>query len=307
MDHRWDESTRQDHAEREERERFGTSRIERDLDVERRDRQCLADRMNLINQSPWEIGTAWYDQRDTYTRNAEIDERGYGCGPSIHPEEGSYAYHRAPHPGVITLNASHASIYEKEAWPWLVYKEPEADPYFAYLERPPERPRQSLWRRLKARVSSMLDAMRAPKRVDRPDASVEVEVSNVLRHRHDLDASDIDVSVASGDVTLEGTVPDRRSKRVAEEAVEGVRGVHRVHNRLKIRQRRFLRREPRARDLVRADGSLTRIAGVQRGPRAHLCGWLGREPQIAVATEHSAPRLRRGVVAWPRVAAPRGQ
>ena len=231
MDHRWDESAREDPAEREERERFGTSRIERDLDVERRDRQCLADRLSLINQSPWAIGTAWYDQRDMYTRNSEIDERGYGCGPSIHPEEGSYAYHRAPHPGVIAVNASHASIYEKEAWPWLVYKEPEADPYFAYLERPP----QSLWRRLKARVSRMIDSMRAPERVDRPDAHVEMDVSDALRHCQDLDASDIEVSVAGGDVTLEGTVPDRRSKRVAGEAVERVSGVHRVHNRLKIR------------------------------------------------------------------------
>ena len=58
MDHRWDESTWQDRAARGERERFGTSRIERDPDVERRDHLCLADRNRLKNQTPWAIGTA---------------------------------------------------------------------------------------------------------------------------------------------------------------------------------------------------------------------------------------------------------
>lgn len=232
MDHRWDESTRRDHVEREERERFGANGVARDVDVERRDRQCLADRSKLVNQSPWAIGTAWYDQRDTYTRNAEIDERGYGCGPSVHPEEGSYAYRRPPHPGVIAINASRASLYEKEAWPWLVYKDPEADPYFAFLERPP----RSLWRRLWARLTRRIDAVRAPKHADRSDGRVEMDVSATLRRCDDLDASDIEITVASGAVTLEGTVPDRRSKRVAGEVASRVSGVHRVHNRLAIRR-----------------------------------------------------------------------
>jgi BON domain len=232
MDHRWDESTRQDRAAREERERYGTSRIERDPDVERRDELCLADRLHLRNQSPWAIGTAWYDQRDTYTRNAEIDERGYAYGPSIHPEEGSYAYPRAAHPGVISVTASHASLYEKEAWPWLVYKEPEADPYFSYLR---ESEKLGLWQRLKGRLASTFLARRRSKKVIRPDERIRQDVSGALIGRDDLDASDIEVSVKAGEVTLEGTVSDRRSKRVAEHVVEGVSGVHAVHNRLTIR------------------------------------------------------------------------
>ena len=54
-------------------------------------------------------------------------------------------------------------------------------------------------------------------------------------YRGDLDATDIEITVKGGEVTLEGTVSDRRSKRVAEEIVEGVRGVRDVHNRLTIR------------------------------------------------------------------------
>lgn len=48
----------------------------------------------IVNKSPWEIGASHWDQRDLYTQNARTDDGGYGLGPAIHPEEGSYAYHR---------------------------------------------------------------------------------------------------------------------------------------------------------------------------------------------------------------------
>ncbi|MCW5837720.1 MAG: BON domain-containing protein [Labilithrix sp.] len=233
MDHRWDEATWQDRAARRERERFGARRIERDPDVERRDRQRLAERMREVNQSPWAIGLAWYDQRDMYTRNAEIDERGYGCGPSVHPEEGSFAYHREPHPGVITVDASHASLPEKEAWPWLVYKDPESDPYFAHLHAH-EHPRPSVWQRLKAGVASALHV--GPRAEgERTDTRILDDVYDALRERRDLDASDVAVRVERREVTLEGTVTDARSKRAAEEVTAAVAGVRAVHNHLTIR------------------------------------------------------------------------
>ncbi len=232
MDHRWDESTWQDRAARGERERFGTSRIERDPDVERRDQLLLAERLRLVNQSPWAIGNAFYDQRDLYTRNAEIDASGYGRGPSTHPEEGSYAYTREPHAGVTTVNASHASIHEKEAWPWLVYKDPEEDPYFAHLH---EHRGRGLWQRLKARIASMLHLRSRSTVPQRSDERIAKDVDRALLYRRDLDATDVELSVKGGEVTLHGTVPDRRSKRVAEEIVEGVSGVRDVHNRLTIR------------------------------------------------------------------------
>lgn len=235
MDHRWDESTWQDRAARGERERFGTSRIERDPDVERRDQLCLAERLRLKNQSPWAIGSAWYDQRDTYTRNAAIDASGYGCGPSTHPEEGSYAYHREPHPGTISVEASHASIHEKEAWPWLIYKDPEDDPYFAHLHDH-EHAEPGLWQRFKERIASTLHIGDGAVTFEqRSDARIAKDVDRALMYRRDLDATDIEVSVKGGEVTLQGTVTDRRSKRIAEEIVEGVRGVRDVHNRLTIR------------------------------------------------------------------------
>jgi hypothetical protein len=236
MDHRWDESTWQDRASRAENDRFGTSRIERDLDVERRDRLCLADRIHRVNQSPWAIGNAWYDQRDLYTRNAEIDARGYGCGPRVHPEEGSYAYHREFHPNLNPVQGSSASLYEKEAWPWLVYKGPEEDPYFAHLADEHEHPRRRVWQRLRAFVARALHIGRRSAIESRSDERIRADAADALWYRSDLDASDIDVNVKAGTVTLEGTVPSRRSKRIATEVARGVRGVRYVHNRLRVRR-----------------------------------------------------------------------
>src|SRR5690606_33268635 len=96
---------------------------------ERNGGACSGD--HIVNSSPWSIGMAHYDQRDLYTANASIDEDGYGCGPSHHPEEGSYAYHREFHPGFNMLRVGNANLYERAAWPWLNYT--DTDPYFAHI------------------------------------------------------------------------------------------------------------------------------------------------------------------------------
>jgi hypothetical protein len=51
-----------------------------------------------MNKSPWEIGASHWNQRDLYTQNARTDDGGYGLGPAVHPEEGSYAYPRGESP-----------------------------------------------------------------------------------------------------------------------------------------------------------------------------------------------------------------
>lgn len=244
MDHRWDESTLQDRAGRGERERFGTSRIASDPEVERRDRLAIEARRRAINVSPWAMGEAWYDQRDLFTRNSSIGADGYGVGPSVHPEDGSYAYHREPGHADAHANDHEASIHEREAWPWLNYKEPGDDPYFAHLQHDSGngekkgRSHDSWWQQLRHFVSDKIHpehSASAPA-TERYSARLELDVETALASRHDLDSSDIKVSVKGRDVTLEGTVIDRRSKHVAEEIVEGVRGVQEVSNRLTIRR-----------------------------------------------------------------------
>ena len=110
MDHRWDEMLQAEHRRRVEQSRYDQRAVESDRDVDRRDQLALAQRR--VNRSPWEIGASHWDQRDLYTRNSEIDESGYAKGPSVHPDIGSYAYHREIDPDSqgVALDPAHEEI-----------------------------------------------------------------------------------------------------------------------------------------------------------------------------------------------------
>ncbi|HEY1250680.1 MAG TPA: BON domain-containing protein [Thermoanaerobaculia bacterium] len=79
-------------------------------------------------------------------------------------------------------------------------------------------------------------AGKGPKGYQRSDDRVKEDVSDLLERNDELDASEIEVNVQSGEVTLEGTVNDRRSKRLAEDLIEDLPGVKQVHNRLRVDQ-----------------------------------------------------------------------
>lgn len=232
MDHRWDEMLQAEHRRRVEQGRYDKERIARDPDVERRDQLEFARRR--VNKSPWEIGAAHWDQRDLYTRNAQTDDAGYARGPSEHPEVGSYAYHRDELPPKSQRYAADGpNLYEREAWPWLNYERVQPIPEEG----------DGLWGRVKheahvvvGRLTGHPHEHKGPKGWQRADDAIREDACEALAYHPDLDASDIEVEVKSGEVTLEGTVRNRASKRLAESLVEMVRGVHDVHNRLTIRK-----------------------------------------------------------------------
>jgi hypothetical protein len=76
-------------------------------------------------------------------------------------------------------------------------------------------------------------AGRGPRGYTRSDDRIREDVCDRLSADDEVDASDISVTVSQGEVTLEGTVPDRHSKRRAEDISESVIGVDEVHNRLR--------------------------------------------------------------------------
>jgi hypothetical protein len=80
-------------------------------------------------------------------------------------------------------------------------------------------------------------AGRGPRGYVRSDSRIHEEVCERLSDAGDLDAGGIEVRVEGGEVTLEGTVPDRSSKRLAEDIAESVRGVRETHNRLRVGSR----------------------------------------------------------------------
>ncbi|KKM86186.1 hypothetical protein LCGC14_1281490 [marine sediment metagenome] len=53
---------------------------------------------------------------------------------------------------------------------------------------------------------------------------------------HQLDASDIDVSVSGREVTLSGEVDSKQAKRRAEDCCDSVSGVEHVQNNLRVRK-----------------------------------------------------------------------
>lgn len=76
---------------------------------------------------------------------------------------------------------------------------------------------------------------KGPKTYKRTDERIREEVSERLTRHGGIDASDVDVIVENGEVTLQGEVSSRTEKRLAEAIAETVFGVHDVHNRLKAR------------------------------------------------------------------------
>ena len=202
MDHRWDEMLQAEHRRRVEAGRYAGTTIESDEDIARRDQLALA-RLR-VNMSPWEIGAAHWDQRDLYTRNGRTDDAGYARGPSTHPDVGSYAYPRDIPPRSPRLDGPDApSVPEREADPRLNYG-----------------PHQGS----------------GPKGWRRADESIREDVSEALAYHPSLDATDIAVRVKESEVTLEGTVSDRGSRRLAESITARCRGVSVVHNRLVVRK-----------------------------------------------------------------------
>jgi hypothetical protein len=68
----------------------------------------------------------------------------------------------------------------------------------------------------------------------RPDDSLAREIHEVLTNDPELDATEIEVQVEGGAVTLSGTVDSSDAKLLAEELTESFPGVREVHNRLVI-------------------------------------------------------------------------
>jgi osmotically-inducible protein OsmY len=77
-------------------------------------------------------------------------------------------------------------------------------------------------------------AGRGPRGYQRSDDRIREDVCERLSRHGMLDASDVDVTVTAGEVTLRGSVPSRWAKREAEDLTDSVSGVRDVHNELRV-------------------------------------------------------------------------
>ncbi|HYC03672.1 MAG TPA: BON domain-containing protein [Azospirillaceae bacterium] len=78
---------------------------------------------------------------------------------------------------------------------------------------------------------------RGPRGYVRSDERIREDVADRLTADPYVDASDIDVTVSQGEVTLSGQVDRREARRRAEDIAEAVSGVRHVRNDLRVRGR----------------------------------------------------------------------
>jgi len=97
---------------------------------------------------------------------------------------------------------------------------------------------------------------KGPKGFKRSDDRICEEVSEALFHDHAVDASEIEVAVHDGEVTLSGTVTERRMKRLAEDCVEKILGVSDVKNEIRVHTSSFADRSEKTGSLPNTDESM---------------------------------------------------
>lgn len=91
-------------------------------------------------------------------------------------------------------------------------------------------------RRERDRQYSGMYRGKGPKNYSRSDERIKEDINDRLSDDPFVDASDVDVTVSNGEVTLTGTVDHRSTKRRAEDLAEMVSGVKNVENRLRVSQ-----------------------------------------------------------------------
>jgi hypothetical protein len=93
------------------------------------------------------------------------------------------------------------------------------------------------WNRGRDRGMEGQYAGRGPRAYKRSDHRIEEDINERLTQHSMIDASDIEVTVQNGEVTLRGHVDHREAKRLAEDIAENIFGVKDVNNQIKVKQR----------------------------------------------------------------------
>ncbi len=95
---------------------------------------------------------------------------------------------------------------------------------------------------------------KGPKGYQRSDARIHEDVCETIAHQGHIDATEVEVKVERGIVTLSGTVRERQDKRGLEQLVEHTLGVEDVHNQIRL-----------ARSAAAAKGRAEPVADAQHG------------------------------------------
>lgn len=88
-------------------------------------------------------------------------------------------------------------------------------------------------------VASLKDSIenyfgKGPKGYRRSDERIHEDICEILYHHPQIDASEIEVEVKNGVVSLGGSVESRRLKRLTEEVIENCPGIVDIHNQIRV-------------------------------------------------------------------------
>lgn len=111
---------------------------------------------------------------------------------------------------------------------------------------------------------------RGPRGYTRSDERIREEVCEALTEHDEIDPSEVDITVNSGEVTLSGLVDERRMKRLAEDVAASCRGVKDVHNQIRVRQepqRQTREQIPSGPSASQRTGPSERSERTENGPR----------------------------------------
>lgn len=174
--------------------------------------------------------------------------------PGGFPGTGAFGYVPSPYPEQRWLGRDHdvPSGYRPEERPFGGHGRESGRDWSARGSEGPYDHDRGWWDRARDEVLSWtgdedaerrrhMDEMRShsgrgPKGYTRSDERIREDVSDRLTDDWLVDASNIEVTVLGGEVTLSGTVDSRQAKHRAEDCAESVPGVRDVQNNLRVQQ-----------------------------------------------------------------------
>lgn len=193
-------------------------------------------------------GGSW-DYEDTWGRGEPAWRRGYQPGGDY----GRGYYDRVPY--------GDRDTYRRPERSWWDRASDEVSSWFGDDDAARRRQRDS--RRDDAEAGVFRG--HGPRGYTRSDERIREDVSDRLTDNPVLDATEIEVVIHDGEVTLHGHVDSRYSKRLAEDIADEVSGVKHVQNNLRIR------------DTARQRESISgTYSGIAEGGRATEAGRIDR-------------------------------
>jgi hypothetical protein len=183
------------------------------------------------------------DRDRDYGRDPELDRgrpedwSGYGFG---HSRDYNLPYERTTDYGYVG-NPSYGAEIPDYSWQPSRYRwRDDYGPYFGGYAGRPAIPGAGAGADTGAGAGggSRADYRgRGPRGYKRSDDRILEDVSERLTDSPDVDASDFEINVSNGEVTLSGSAGSRHEKRMAGFIAEEVRGVIHVNNQLELRPR----------------------------------------------------------------------